>query len=112
MLIEKPWGSEDLLEKNERYVLKKLFMKEGHKCSVQYHNFKHETIYVLSGKLNVYYGQELDNLKQVVLGPGEVIVLTPKKIHRMEALEDCYYLEASTPELDDVVRLVDSYGRV
>jgi mannose-6-phosphate isomerase len=112
MLIEKPWGSEELLEKNERYVLKKLFMKEGHKCSIQYHNFKHETIYVLSGKLKIYYGENINELNQKLLGPGGTVVLLPKEIHRMEAVEDCYYLEASTPELDDVVRLVDSYGRV
>tara|TARA_B100000035_G_scaffold39302_1_gene29647 strand:+ start:45316 stop:45651 length:336 start_codon:yes stop_codon:yes gene_type:complete len=107
-LIEKPWGSEEILEINNSYVLKKLIMKKGHQCSLQYHEYKHETIYVVSGQLNIYY---LDKWK--VYYPGDVLVINPKDIHRMKAVDtDCVYLEASTTELDDVIRLEDDYRKI
>lgn len=107
-MIVKPWGSEELLEKNEKYVLKRLFMKKGEMCSLQYHNFKHETIYVVSGVLKIYIG---DSGEFVIKNPNEFLAILPKIVHRMEGVEDCYYLESSTPELDDVVRIQDNYGR-
>lgn len=105
--IEKPWGSEEILEINNEYMVKRLTMLKGHRCSLQYHNDKKETIYVLSGKLKIEYG----NVSKV-FEPGEFISIFPTTVHRMEAVEDSVYLEASTPEMYDVVRLEDDYKRV
>lgn len=110
-VIEKPWGKEEVIEINDRYMMKKLTMWAGHRCSLQYHNIKLETIYVLSGQLRIYSGATQESLTSKVYGPHETITLTPGVIHRMEAVEDSVYLEASTPEMDDVVRLVDDYKR-
>jgi len=111
-VIEKPWGNEEVIEINERYMMKKLTMWKGHRCSLQYHKVKRETIYVLSGKLRIYTGPSQDQLESQVFVAGETITLPPGVVHRMEAVEDSVYLEASTPEMDDVVRLVDDYQRV
>jgi mannose-6-phosphate isomerase len=110
-LIEKPWGSELVIEINDRYMMKKLTMWAGHRCSLQYHNIKCETIYVLSGKLRIYTGSTQDQLTSRVFEAHEAITIVPGVVHRMEAVEDSVYLEASTPEMDDVVRLVDDYQR-
>jgi mannose-6-phosphate isomerase len=109
--IEKPWGKEEVIEINERYMLKKLTMLAGHRCSLQYHNIKRETIYVLSGLLRIYSGPAQAQLAAKEYGSNEIITLLPGVVHRMEAVEDCVYLEASTPEMDDVVRLEDDYQR-
>ena len=111
MFIKKPWGSEEVLEINDHYMVKKLTMYKDHRCSLQYHNNKKETIYVLSGLLRIYLGASKDELSEKVYGPNETITLEPGLVHRMEGIEDCIYLEASTPEMDDVVRLADDYNR-
>ena len=105
MKISKPWGNEEILEQNENYVLKRLFMKKEHCCSLQYHVNKHETIYVLSGTLLVTLNENTMELKE-----GSFIVIPPKIVHRMEGITDCIYLETSTNHLDDVIRLEDRYG--
>lgn len=110
--IDKPWGYEELLEHNKDYVVKRLFMKAGHKCSIQYHEYKHETFYVLSGKLKFYVGKTLETLEEKIFVAGDYFAIEPGLIHRMEGVEDSLYLEASTPQLDDVVRLQDSYNRI
>ena len=110
-IIEKPWGKEEVIEINDLYMMKKLTMHAGHRCSTQFHNFKKETIYVLSGKLKISYGKNINNLKNTIFYSGDSITIPPKQIHRMEALEDSIYLEASTPQMDDVVRLEDDYKR-
>ncbi len=110
-VIDKPWGKEEVIEINERYMMKKLTMWKGHRCSLQYHKVKRETIYVLLGNLRIYTGPSQDQLESRVFVAGETITLTPGVVHRMEAVEDSVYLEASTPEMDDVVRLVDDYQR-
>lgn len=110
--IEKPWGSETLVETNEFYTVKKLFMKTGHKCSLQYHEKKHETIYVLDGTMRLWVGKDEDSIEYKILNISDTYVIAPGVVHRMESLDDCYYLESSTSELDDVVRLQDEYGRV
>ena len=111
-IIDKPWGHEELLEKNDKYMLKKLFMKKNHRCSLQFHEFKKETIYVLNGKLKISLGNDKNNLKDKIFNASDKITIEPNMIHRMEAIEDCTYLEASTPEIDDVVRLQDDYKRI
>lgn len=104
--VEKPWGYEELVECNDKYVVKKLFMTKGNKCSLQYHELKKETILVLSGVLLITTG---DTQKEYRF--GETITIPPYTVHRMEALEDALYTETSTNELWDVVRLQDAYGR-
>ena len=110
-IIKKPWGQEEVIEINDRYMVKKLTMFKGHRCSLQFHNQKQETIYVLSGRLKIYTGTASHNLFERNYQAHEAITLTPGIIHRMEAVEDSIYLEASTPEMDDVVRLSDDYDR-
>ena len=112
MRTDKPWGYEDLLSVNENYVMKRLFMKSGHSCSLQYHENKHETVYVVEGNLLVTVGETVNLLREQTMNPGDHLILEPGVIHRMTAINDCVYLEASTPELHDVVRLEDEYGRV
>lgn len=109
--IEKPWGYEELIDCNDRYVVKKLFMKKGHKCSLQYHKVKRETILVLSGSLLISIGKSKETLETKVYNAGDTVTIEPYTVHRMEANEDCLYAETSTNELWDVVRLEDSYGR-
>ena len=108
--VEKPWGHELHWAKTERYVGKILHIKAGHALSLQYHNLKDETVMVHSGVL--LYEIEVDGvLTKREMRPGDAIHVTPKTVHRMTAIEDCDVLEVSTPELDDVVRLEDRYGR-
>ena len=109
--VIKPWGKEELIEYNDHYVMKKLFMKAGECCSLQYHELKRETIYVLSGKLKLYIGKDINNLEQKELNIGDNITINPYIIHRMEGIEDSEYLECSTPELWDIIRLEDKYKR-
>ena len=110
-IIEKPWGREELVEVNDRYVVKKLTMLAGHRCSLQYHDRKQETIYVLSGVLKIIQGKSQNTLQEGLYHAGDTVTIPPGLIHRMEGVEDSVYLEASTPELDDVVRLKDDYQR-
>ncbi len=110
-MIEKPWGREEVVEINDKYMVKKLTMWAGHRCSLQYHNIKRETIYVLSGVLNIIQGTNQDALEERLYRAGDTLTIEPGIIHRMEGVEDAVYLEASTPEINDVVRLVDDYQR-
>jgi mannose-6-phosphate isomerase len=109
--IEKPWGSEEVIEINEKYMVKKLTMKKNHRCSLQYHDFKKETIYVLSGDLKILIGEDKNNLETKVYSAGDSITINPGIIHRMEGVTDSVYIEASTPEMEDVIRLNDDYNR-
>ena len=108
--VPKPWGHETIWAHTDRYVGKVLHIKAGHALSVQYHNRKDETVHLLSGEL-VYRVQMGDALEDMRLKAGESFRITPGTIHQMEAVTDCDVLEVSTPELDDVVRLSDRYGR-
>jgi mannose-6-phosphate isomerase len=109
--VEKPWGYELIWARTERYVGKILHITQGHALSLQYHEKKDETVYVLRGRMRFQTGPEGAELKDTVLGEGEAFHITPFLRHRMIAETDCDILEASTPELDDVVRLEDRYGR-
>jgi mannose-6-phosphate isomerase-like protein (cupin superfamily) len=92
-------------------VGKILHVRAGHALSLQYHERKDETIHLLSGELRFWIGPSAERLEEVRLGVGESVHITPGTVHRMEAVTDCAILEVSTPELDDVVRLEDRYGR-
>jgi mannose-6-phosphate isomerase-like protein (cupin superfamily) len=109
--IKKPWGYEVLIEKNTKYMFKKLFMKKDHRCSLQLHKKKIETIFVVSGSLKIFYGKNKNKLNHKIFKTQDTITINPKTIHRMQAVSDCVYLEASTPEINDVVRLSDDYKR-
>jgi mannose-6-phosphate isomerase-like protein (cupin superfamily) len=133
-VIDKPWGSEELLSLNDKYCMKLLKMNPDERCSLQYHQHKHETVYCISGILIVSHvpnfdANDLNNTitmwndvlsgklnKIVELYPGDYIVIPVGMIHQMIVPADqqqaTQYLEASTPELDDVIRLKDAYGRI
>ena len=111
-IIKIPWCSETVIEINKKYLLKKLIMKKNHRCSLQFHNYKKETIYVLKGRLKIIIGKNKNKLRSKTYKKGDSITIKPKMIHRMEAITDALYLEASTPEMHDVVRIIDDYKRV
>lgn len=109
--IDKPWGHELIWARTDRYVGKILHITAGESLSLQYHRRKDETLLVLSGRLELTLGEREDALTTQVLGPGERVHVWPGRLHRLAAQSDCAVLEVSTPELDDVVRLADRYGR-
>jgi mannose-6-phosphate isomerase-like protein (cupin superfamily) len=109
--VEKPWGYELIWAHTDRYVGKILHIERGEALSLQYHREKDETLYVLSGTLELEVGDTEDALKVLQLQPGQSIHLPPGRRHRLTARQTCDVLEASTTELDDVVRLADRYGR-
>jgi len=109
--VEKPWGYELHWAKTDRYVGKLIHVNAGHALSLQYHNRKDETIYLHSGKLLFEIAEQGKDLVRREMRPGERVHITPLTVHRMTALEDSDIFEVSTPELDDVVRLEDRYGR-
>ena len=108
--VDKPWGYELIWAHTDRYVGKILHVNAGHALSLQYHNIKDETIYLYSGKL-LYEIDVNGELTKREMKPGDTMHVSPKTVHRMTAIEDSDVFEVSTPELDDVVRLEDRYGR-
>lgn len=109
--VEKPWGHELIWANTDRYVGKILHVKAGHALSLQYHERKDETIHLLRGQMRFWAGPSVEALKEIPIREGESFHVTTGTVHRMEAVTDCDILEASTPDLDDVVRLEDRYGR-
>jgi len=109
--VQKPWGHETIWAHTERYCGKVLHIKAGEALSVQYHERKDETIHLLSGEMIYRVGEQGAELRDVRLQRGESFRIVPGTVHQMEAVTDCDVLEVSTPELDDVVRLTDRYGR-
>ena len=104
-------GPRDPLRARRREILRQgIHVLEGHALSLQYHERKEETVSVQSGRLLFEVG-ESDTLESFELLPGESVHLPPGTRHRMTALTDTVVLEASTTELDDVVRVEDRYGR-
>ena len=110
--VDKPWGHEEIFALVDgKFCGKAIHVTEGHSLSLQYHERKEETISVQSGRLRVEVGLDERALEEFDLEPGESIHLRPGVRHRVTALADTVMLEASTTELDDVVRLEDRYGR-
>jgi mannose-6-phosphate isomerase len=110
--VPKPWGYEIIWASTDRYVGKILHVKAGEALSVQYHAHKDETIHLLSGEL--LYWVKLpgnDELQDMKLKKGESFRIAAGTVHYIQAVTDCDILEASTPHLDDVIRLKDRYGR-
>jgi mannose-6-phosphate isomerase len=110
-VVPKPWGYELIWAQTERYVGKILHINKGESLSYQFHRIKDETIRLLSGLMEMDI--ERDGARErITLKPGDCLHITPGMKHRMTAVDDCDVLEVSTPELDDVVRLEDRYGRL
>lgn len=113
----KPWGREIWFAHTDKYAGKILEVKKGHRYSLQYHEVKEETQYILKGKARFTFGtletfeQDPKNLQEKILEAGDKIDIKPYTIHRLEALEDTVVFEVSSPELDDVVKIEDDYGR-
>lgn len=107
----KPWGHEIWFAHTENYAGKVLVIKKGHRYSLQYHEKKRETQFIYKGKVKLTFGTDQNDLKEKILNAGDKIEVHPYTIHRLEALEDSEVFEVSTPDLDDVVKLHDDYGR-
>ncbi|MBP9085575.1 MAG: cupin [Kofleriaceae bacterium] len=109
--VTKPWGHEFIWAHTDTYVGKILHINAGESLSLQYHRVKDETIMVLTGSMQFESYLEGETPQVIVLRPHEPVHIVPGMRHRMVALEDTDVLEVSTPELSDVVRLADRYGR-
>jgi mannose-6-phosphate isomerase len=109
--VDKPWGFEIWWAHTDLYAGKLLQVEEGHRLSLQYHRLKDESCYLLSGHVRLVKGPTLDDLTTVELRPGASWRNRPGEIHTIEAVETSVIIEASTPELYDVVRLLDDYER-
>lgn len=111
--VDKPWGYELVWAQSERYVGKLIFVRKGEELSLQFHNAKDETIYLQEGKIEIEISEPGVRIPgSEIVTAGAAFRIRPGVIHRWRALEDSVVLEASTPEIDDVVRLEDRYGRV
>ena len=117
-IITKPWGQEKILEKNKRYAGKLIIIDNGKSTSRQYHKVKHETLFLLQGKAIIEFGKptelsyraykidDKDNYED------RLFIIPPRTTHRLTGLIDCIFMEFSTPELSDIVRIEDDYGRI
>jgi len=108
---EKPWGFELLFAHTPKYAGKLIFIRKGHRLSLQYHEKKDESIYIYEGKALVEVEGSDGRMESTVLEPGQCIRIPPLTRHRLQAIEDTTLFEVSTPELEDVVRVEDDYGR-
>lgn len=109
--IVKPWGKEIWFAQNQYYAGKLLYINKDKRLSLQFHEKKCETQYLFSGKVKFTFGVNENNLQEIILNPGDKFDIHPYTIHRVEGIEDSLIFEVSTPELDDVVKLADDYGR-
>jgi mannose-6-phosphate isomerase len=109
--VDKPWGHELIWAHTDRYVGKTLVIETGRRLSLQKHEVKDESILVVSGRLRLYLEDDDGVVRSEELGPGEARHVATGRIHRYEAIERCELMEVSTPELDDVIRLEDDFGR-
>jgi mannose-6-phosphate isomerase-like protein (cupin superfamily) len=109
--VEKPWGWELIWAETDAYVGKLLFVRSGEALSLQYHEVKDESWLVREGRARLELGAVGGELEALEVGPGDAFRYRPGTVHRVTALEDTLILEVSTPNLDDVVRLEDQYGR-
>jgi len=110
--VEKPWGYELIYAETKKYAGKVIFVRKGEQLSLQYHEIKDETMYLYRGLAQLEIQDAKGKSEFMKLSPGESCHIEPGWRHRLTAVEDCEILEVSTPELDDVVRLEDKYGRV
>lgn len=109
--VEKPWGYELWWAQTDRYVGKILHINKGHSLSYQYHEVKDEAMLLYSGEMVLEIEEPGGEKEELRLSPGDSVRITPFTKHRMTAIEDCEVFEVSTPEVEDVIRLEDRYGR-
>jgi mannose-6-phosphate isomerase-like protein (cupin superfamily) len=109
--VPKPWGHELIWALTDRYCGKVLVIEAGRRLSLQRHHVKDESIFVLNGRLRLYLEDDAGTIQVEELGPGDARRVATGRIHRYEAIERTELLEVSTPELDDVERLEDDFGR-
>jgi len=109
--VIKPWGKEEWLELNDKYCYKRIYINAGYKTSYQYHQFKKETNYIISGEAEVWLENDEGVVEKRIMKAGEYFNVTPPKKHRVIALTDIILQEVSTPEVDDVFRIDDEFGR-
>jgi mannose-6-phosphate isomerase len=109
--VEKPWGHEIIWAHTESYVGKILVLETGKRLSLQYHEIKDEWIHVLDGRLRLFLENDAGEVEVRELGPGDGAHVPVHRTHRYEAIETCRLIEVSTPELLDVVRIEDDFGR-
>ena len=110
--VEKPWGYELIWALTDDYCGKILFVKAGESLSLQFHREKDESWFVHSGRAELEMGSPGDKTpNSEVVGAGAAFRIRPGTVHRVKALEDTFILEVSTPQIEDVVRLEDNYGR-
>ena len=109
--VDKPWGYELIWAHTSQYVGKVLHIHSGESLSLQYHEVKDETIFLFSGEMRFWVGPDSEALEEIRLVSGGAFRVRPGTVHRMQAITDCDVMEASTPQLGDVVRIQDRYGR-
>ena len=110
--VEKPWGYELIWALTDDYCGKLLFVKAGESLSLQFHREKDESWFLQTGRAELEMGAPGDmTANSEIVGPGAAFRIRPGTVHRVKALEDTVILEVSTPQIEDVVRLEDSYGR-
>ncbi|MTI94686.1 MAG: cupin [Firmicutes bacterium] len=110
-IVEKPWGTEEWIAHNEFYVLRILNIKKGARVSLQYHEQKVESLYIDKGSAIYTFQRPGGEVEERIIKAGDILEHRPYEIHREEALEDMRIIEVSTPEIDDIIRLDDDYGR-
>jgi mannose-6-phosphate isomerase-like protein (cupin superfamily) len=110
-LVKKPWGWENRFAITERYLGKVIHIDRGEMLSLQYHNQKDETILITRGIMDLELEEDSGKMRTQRLTPGMSRRIRPGRRHRMIAVEECEFFEVSSPEIDDVVRLEDKYGR-
>ena len=110
-LVKKPWGWENRFAITDRYLGKVIHINAGEMLSLQYHEHKDETVLVVKGVMELQLEDEQGEMQTHRLTPGMSKRIEPRKKHRMIGAEECEFFEVSTPEIDDVVRLEDKYGR-
>ena len=110
--VEKPWGYELIWALTDKYCGKLLHVRSGEQLSLQFHKVKDEAWFVQEGRAELELARAGEAVTATeVVGPGTALHFEPGTVHRLRALEDTTVLEVSTPEIDDVVRLEDRYGR-
>ena len=108
--VDKPWGYELRFARTDRYAGKVLFIRAGSQLSLQFHRQKDESFLVHEGTLDLVLGRA-EEQRVIRLGPGDASHVIPGTVHRFRAVTDCLLFEVSTPELEDVVRIEDDFGR-
>ena len=110
-VVTKPWGKEVWLELNEVYSYKRIYLNAGERTSLQYHNFKVETNYIISGQAEIWLENEEGVIDKIPMGPDEYYTVRPPKKHRVVAVTDLIIQEVSSPHVDDVIRVEDDTNR-